>query len=169
MNEYIITIVPVTDDDLPAQVAQTMVRVATDGSAITIKELVVRAPEGSGLATGDLPRVDFGLLLQAFGASGTAPARRTAPPATPPTVGTVPAEPAPRRSSRRAGTPGRATEHLTAGRAYRRAPDLDELEDVYLRVGTIAGVAAHFEVPVHTAQGWITRMRRRNSSSTTES
>jgi hypothetical protein len=171
MNEYIITIVPVTDD-LAAQPAQTLVRVATDGTDFTIKELVVRAPEGAGIATGDLPRVDFGLLLQALGASGAAPSRRTAAtasPPVPPNVGSAPAESTPRRASRRASAPGRATEHLTAGRAYRRAPDLDELEDVYLRVGTIAGVAAHFEVPVHTAQGWITRMRRRNSSSTTES
>jgi hypothetical protein len=161
MSEYIITVVPVADDGSAAAVAQTMVRVETDGYDTTVKELVVRAPDGAGLASGDLPRIDFELLLRALQPSGVPRSRRPAPapePASPP---------APRRGG--VARISRAAEHLQAGRAYRRAPDLDELEEVYLRVGTIAGVAAHFEVPVHTAQGWITRMRRRNNSPAAES
>ncbi len=165
MSEYIITVVPVTDDGSVARVAQTTVRVETDGYATTVKELVVRAPDGAGLASGDLRRIDFELLLRALQPSGAPRSRRPAP-APEPADGPASA-PAPRRGG--VARVSRAAEHLQAGRAYRRAPDLDELEEVYLRVGTIAGVAAHFEVPVHTAQGWITRMRRRNNSPAAES
>ncbi|HKS98927.1 MAG TPA: hypothetical protein VJT31_05290, partial [Rugosimonospora sp.] len=68
----------------------------------------------------------------------------------------------------RAAAPRRSSvaknDHLESGRAYRKAPELPELEAVYLETGTIAGVAEHFDVPVHTAQGWITRMRRKKRS-----
>ena len=50
------------------------------------------------------------------------------------------------------------------GRAYRRAPGIEELEAAYAETGTIAGVAEHFDVPVHTAQGWISRLRRKTAA-----
>ncbi len=169
MSQYIVTIVPVEDDGdaFTGPVAQTVVRVDMTGGRPMVKELTVRAPDSAGLA-GELPYVDFDLLLRAFIApsngrsrGGAVVAPRTAPAAEP--------APAPARNTRRAalarGRPatGSRPNALTAGRAYRRAPEADELEAVYEQVGTISGVAAHFEVPVHTAQGWISRMRRKNA------
>lgn len=49
---------------------------------------------------------------------------------------------------------------VPAARAYRRMPDPVALQAVYAEVGSIAGVAKHFDVPTHTAQGWIGRLRK---------
>ncbi len=43
------------------------------------------------------------------------------------------------------------------GRVYRRTPD--DLAAIFEQVGTVAGVAAHYEVPRYTAQGWVGRLR----------
>jgi transposase len=41
---------------------------------------------------------------------------------------------------------------------YRRTPD--DLATVYENVGaTTAAVAEHYQVPRHTAQGWVRRLR----------
>lgn len=164
MSQYIITIVPVVEDGA-VPVPQTMVRVETDGGRLAVKELTMRAPEGAGLVSGELPPVDFELLLRAFG--GKPPGRRT--------VKAGGAEPGAARATGKNTLSGRGKGRkgnvartdkgpLKAGRAYRRAPDAGALEEVYGQTGTIAGVAAHFGVPVHTAQGWITRLRRNAAS-----
>jgi hypothetical protein len=44
-----------------------------------------------------------------------------------------------------------------SGRVYRRTPD--DLAAVLQQVGTVAGVAAHYQVPRYTAQGWVSRLR----------
>ncbi|GLY94107.1 hypothetical protein [Actinoplanes sp. NBRC 103695] len=46
---------------------------------------------------------------------------------------------------------------VTSGRAYRVSPD--DLAAVFDEIGTAAGVAEHYQVPRHTAQGWIRRLR----------
>ncbi|PZG01627.1 hypothetical protein C1I99_06290 [Micromonospora deserti] len=48
------------------------------------------------------------------------------------------------------------------GRVYRRSPD--DLESVYQQAGSVAAVADHYDVPRHTAQGWIRTLRRRQAS-----
>lgn len=50
----------------------------------------------------------------------------------------------------------------TTGRVYRRSPS--DLESVYQQAGSVAAVADHYNVPRHTAQGWITTLRRRQAS-----
>lgn len=178
VSQYIITIVPVQDDgeEITGPVAQTVVRLETGNGHPVVRELTVRAPQSAGL-TGELPYVDFDALLRAFippqdreksrpvgGALPTAsrPAVTVGPvPAT--TAATAAAVPPPPRPARRAGEPERLS-RLKAGRAYRRAPDPADLEAVYEQVGTISRVAEHFDVPVHTAQGWISRMRRKHDT-----
>ncbi|PZF97265.1 hypothetical protein C1I99_15935 [Micromonospora deserti] len=49
------------------------------------------------------------------------------------------------------------------GRAYRRSPG--DLESVYQQAGSVAAVADHYNVPRHTAQGWIRTLRRRQANS----
>ncbi|SCL27330.1 hypothetical protein GA0070624_3480 [Micromonospora rhizosphaerae] len=48
------------------------------------------------------------------------------------------------------------------GRVYRRSPS--DLESVYQQAGSVAAVADHYNVPRHTAQGWIRTLRRRQAS-----
>ncbi|MGS2620112.1 hypothetical protein ACVCAH_37465 [Micromonospora sp. LZ34] len=48
------------------------------------------------------------------------------------------------------------------GRVYRRSPG--DLESVYQQAGSVAAVADHYNVPRHTAQGWIRTLRRRQAS-----
>lgn len=171
MSQYVITIVPVEDggDQITGPVAQTVVRIETGDGHPVVRELTVRAPENAGLA-GELPYVDFDVLLQAFvpppgrgrglasvSAAASAAPKKKEPTAAEPVLAKPSARPADRSGDRA------RISRLTAGRAYRRAPKFAELEAVYEQVGSISGVAAHFDVPVHTAQGWISRMRRRNS------
>ncbi|MDZ5447360.1 hypothetical protein U2F26_32430 [Micromonospora sp. 4G57] len=47
-------------------------------------------------------------------------------------------------------------------RVYRRSPG--DLESVYQQAGGVAAVADHYNVPRHTAQGWIRTLRRRQAS-----
>ncbi|TDC65769.1 hypothetical protein E1258_04605 [Micromonospora sp. KC207] len=49
------------------------------------------------------------------------------------------------------------------GRVYRRSPD--DLESVYQQAGSPAALADHYNVPRHTAQGWIRTLRRRQATS----
>lgn len=45
----------------------------------------------------------------------------------------------------------------TSGRVYRRTPG--DLAAVFAQVGTVAGIAEHYQVPRYTAQGWVSRLR----------
>jgi hypothetical protein len=44
-------------------------------------------------------------------------------------------------------------------RAYRRMPAPDDVLAAYRKVGTVSGLAEHFDVPRHTVQGWARRLR----------
>jgi hypothetical protein len=46
------------------------------------------------------------------------------------------------------------------GRAYRRMPPAEEVMAAYEQVGSVSGVAEHFAVPRHTAQGWARQLRK---------
>ncbi|MFI5834149.1 hypothetical protein ACIA5A_10780 [Micromonospora sp. NPDC051300] len=176
MSQYIITIVPVEDDgeEITGPVAQTVVRLDTGDGHPVVRELTVRAPQSAGL-TGELPYVDFDALLRAFvppqdrergrdAGSGDRPGPGVGPvPAAVPVTTAVASGPPPPRPARRAAEPERLS-RLKSGRAYRRAPDPADLEAVYEQVGTISRVAEHFDVPVHTAQGWISRLRRKHDA-----
>ncbi len=45
------------------------------------------------------------------------------------------------------------------GRAYRRMPDADEVMAAYQQIGTVSGLAEHFDVPVYTVHSWARRLR----------
>jgi len=188
MSQYIITIVPVADEEFAGPAAQTLVRIDIEGGDPAVTEVIMRAPEGSRLAGSSVPYVDFEMLLRAFiprtglvdrplpaenrpeppHRSTTATPRATA--AKEPRDGVAKAArsgaaKAPRASAAKAPRTGAAGHGgLQAGRVYRRSPDPAELEAAYNETGTISGVAEHFGVPVHTAQGWISRLRRKNTT-----
>jgi hypothetical protein len=70
----------------------------------------------------------------------------------------------------RGGRAGRTAATETAGRAkvgarrgarpYRRMPDADEVMAAYRQKGSVSALAEHFQVPVHTVQGWARQLRR---------
>jgi hypothetical protein len=152
VNQYIVTITPVASDGSGTEARPSMiVRVEVSDGEPHIVELSARAPAGTDLASGDLPPIDLKRLAQVF-SDGTA-VRRTATPSTRRTVARPPA-PTPNRTRS-----VKETEVRTA-RAYRRMPDPESLKKAYAEIGSIAGVAKHYGVPTHTAQGWIGRLRR---------
>jgi hypothetical protein len=119
-------------------------------------------------------RLIFEMLLRAFGPQSGESPRLTTTTAEPRSAKAAKAgmqetteEPTPQRpatkprktTAKRAVQPARRA-GIRDGRAYRKAPAAKELEAAYAEIGTINGVAEHFGVPVHTAQGWISRLRR---------
>ncbi len=47
----------------------------------------------------------------------------------------------------------------STGREYRRMPDPDDVMAAYAEVGTVSGLAEHFDVPQHTVTHWARRLR----------
>jgi hypothetical protein len=160
-KRYSVTIAPVGGGDPGVDPRfQMNVRVdVTDGEPHVV-ELTVRAAPGVDLTSGELPSIDLEQLAQIFAPrpSGGRTVRR----ATAPT-----ARPAGRSATTDAAAdkPAGPIGEVTAARAYRRMPDPADLQRVYASVGSIAGVAKHYDVPPHTAQGWIGRLRRQSAAS----
>jgi hypothetical protein len=178
MAQYVVNIAPVPDatnetDPIP----KATVHIDVEDEQVLVRELTIRAPQGAGLATAELPYVDFELLLKAF-ARPTAAKRSAKSPHTPAHAAEKASEEqkekpaaagigedrkataAGKRTARSAGAP-RPRPGPGPGRAYRRAPAPEVLVAAYEQTGSIAGVAAKFDVPVHTAQGWISRLRQK--------
>jgi outer membrane biosynthesis protein TonB len=90
-------------------------------------------------------------------ASTAATAKTPPAPANKPTSKRAPA-PAKRQTPAKR-TPKAATAAATAagGRVYRRTPD--DLAVIFEQIGSVAGIAEHYEVPRYTAQGWVSRLR----------
>jgi hypothetical protein len=157
MASYTITIT--------SESTQTTVEVEdTDGSP-RILAIVVKAVGESELHTLQLPPIDLDLLVRSL----LPPVPFTKPTA----VGGEPAQPAPAeqaqpeqaQATKAAKTPAprkRTATMPVRKRAYRRMPD--DLLAVYEQTGSVGAVAAHFDVPRHTAQGWIDRLRRAGSA-----
>jgi hypothetical protein len=140
-----VTITPVLGEDgTGEESSRTTMRIHAEDGQVYIKELTVRVAENAKLAAGDLIQVDLDMLMQAFASKRTG----TATPAS--------LEPRPYRT-----TSAAAARQGKTDRAYRRMPDPAELKATYLRSRTITGVAEHYGVPTHTAQGWVSRLRRK--------
>ncbi|MCI4066418.1 hypothetical protein MRQ36_29230 [Micromonospora sp. R77] len=156
MAQYVVTITPVVGDGGPEEESsRTTMRICAEDGQVFIKELTVRVAEDARLGPGDLLQVDLDLLMQAFAVKrptteGAQPSTREA--ARPHHAVTTAVSP---NSGPVAAPPTRTD------RAYRRMPDPAELKDIYLFNRTITGVAQHYGVPTHTAQGWISRLRRK--------
>jgi pyruvate/2-oxoglutarate dehydrogenase complex dihydrolipoamide acyltransferase (E2) component len=65
MGRYVITVAE--DDPDGTSDSPITVRVETEGDTVHVRELVMRAPEGSRLVPGRLPSIDLDLLVAAFG------------------------------------------------------------------------------------------------------
>lgn len=146
MAQYIVTVTPVLGSGGDEEEAsRTTMRVIAENGQAYIKELTVRVAENARLGPGEVMQVDLDILLQAF-------ARRQ-----------------PEQAARGLVTVTKSRTHSAhssrggskADRAYRRMPDPAEVKATYLASRTITGVAEHYGVPTHTAQGWVSRLRRK--------
>jgi hypothetical protein len=159
MTSYTITITPEDADG-----TTTTLRLDVTGGAATLTDVHLHA--GAGLSAGQLPAIDYALLLRAVGQETGAPAKATAArkaagrgrqPAKR-TRRAAPAAAEPTRATRsRAAAKKAARSGGTDGRAYRRMPE--DLTGVYKRIGGTTAVAEHYGVPRHTVQGWLRRLR----------
>ncbi|MER7909868.1 hypothetical protein [Streptomyces sp. NPDC096068] len=149
MSEYVIVITPTGSDGEPDLTGpQTTVRVdTTDGPRIV--ELTVRAAGGAGLHNRALPTVDFDLLVRAISPGSAAPAAEPAP-AAPVSLAPV--------------APASAVSAEDRPRPYRKMPDTDVVVAAYGELGgSVGAVAKRFGVPRHTAQAWVSRLRKQGS------
>jgi hypothetical protein len=155
--QYVVTITPVIGEGGPEEESsRTTMRICAEDGQVFIKELTVRVAEDARLGPGDVLQVDLDLLMQAFAV------KRPTTDGAQPQVREVAARPqhaVTPPSSPNAGPAG--VSPTRTDRAYRRMPDPAELKDIYLFNRTITGVAQHYGVPTHTAQGWISRLRRK--------
>lgn len=158
MVEYIVTITPVTGDgEAEKQSSRTTMRICAEDGHVYAKELTVRVGEDARLGPGDLLQVDLDLLMQAFVVKR--PTTEVAPGVS--AVGAVRPYQAAVSALPNAAPVAPNGAPVKSDRVYRRMPDPAELKDVFLQNRTITGVAQHYGVPTHTAQGWITRLRRK--------
>lgn len=164
MTRYQMTIVKADEwREAAPDAAEAVVKVRTEGGRAFIEEITVRAPAGTDLIPDEDLLADLGTLVRllgqgADGGNGCAVSVAAQPPAA------AAVTPAPERVRRGGQSAAGGTDDgavLPAERVYRRMPDVAALREAYERAGTITGVAEYFGVPRHTAQGWITRLRRR--------
>lgn len=171
MEQYTVTVTrDGGDGSEPESRPQMTARVEVENGRAHVVELNMRAPTGADITSAALPPVDLERLAQAFG--NTVPGPET-PVAEPRTESERPVKPAGRPERQRPARTRRHTARQSGGtapslpgaRAYRKTPDPEELQRVYQEAGSIVGVAKHYDVPTHTAQGWIGRLRKRGVSS----
>lgn len=166
MRGYTVTITPSGD----RSGRKTTIQVDTTSGAAQVTELTFKSG-GNGLSPQEIPVIDFALLVSAL-----------APNATPAIASTPAAASAPAASRSRAHQPrgrrarpvvqepakatrgrrraaAKAAEQPTAGRAYRRMPAPDDVVAAWNESPSASALAAHFDVPRHTAQGWLRRLR----------
>jgi hypothetical protein len=164
MSGYTVTITPSGGQSGP----QTTIQVDTTSGAARVTELTVRAG-GSGLSPQELPVIDLAALVAAL-APGSVPALSAAPAA--PAIADAPATSrgrrgrkaaeAPKKSARGGRRRGAAVEEAPAkaGRAYRRMPAQEDVVAAWNETHSATQVANHFDVPRHTATGWLRRLRQ---------
>jgi hypothetical protein len=159
MSSYTITITPADSSGMTT----TLLLNVTRGVA-TLTDVHLHG--GNGLSTGQLPVIDYALLLRAVGQETGAPTKAAAASKTA-GRGRRPAKRT-RAAATAAAEPAKATRATVAakkttrtsnkgGRAYRRMPE--DFAAVYQRLGGAAPAAEHYDVPGHTVQGWLRRLR----------
>jgi hypothetical protein len=116
-------------------------------------------------AEGPLPESAPGTATPAGPADGPgrAPATTSASTRTPRRRASAEAKAAqtPAGRPRRAGAARQAAAPVEGReRVYRRMPPAEEVMAAYQQVGSVSGLADHFNVPRHTVQGWARQLRK---------
>jgi hypothetical protein len=131
----------------------------TDNAAPAQDDTTPAAPAETGPADAAEPTPEANTTTRkARRTSGTTAATRKR---------TAAAKPAPvaKTTSRaaKAAKPKKNSDAEASGsdRVYRRSPE--DLDAVFQQFGTVAGIADHYNVPRHTAQGWIRTLHRKQT------
>lgn len=167
MSRYIITIEPTDPKGNTSEGAQATIRIDTGPPAPRIIEMTLRSSAPPGLTSAALPIIDLAGVVEAL-RSGIHRSSVASESAALSVTNQTGSENSPSRAgSETDGHSGPLDNNMTGevgesrdGRAYRRMPQPDELQKTYERIGTVTGVARHYGVPRHTAQGWMTRLRK---------
>jgi hypothetical protein len=158
-NGYTITIIHDSDEEhTPNTAPQTTIKVDTSSGEPRIIEVSIRSVTPDGLSTTPASVVDLEQLVRAL-----TPGTRI-----PDSIPAAVTQQAIASDSHQTASelddihPPQVYETSPSSpkRTYRRMPDSAEVWKIYEQVGTIAGVAKHFGIPRHTAQGWMTRLRK---------
>ncbi|MGN2637863.1 hypothetical protein ACTD5D_17035 [Nocardia takedensis] len=170
MPSYTVVIIPDSVDDQRArgETPRLTVRVETTAQEARVTEIALSSTSVAGLTAASVDAIDMTAIVTALAAKfrpTAALAEPTRPAAPAPAADATPEPVVPPKASapvrRETATPApspRAGEE--PGRAYRRMPDVDELRAIYDNLGTVTAVAKHYDVPRHTAQGWMGRLRK---------
>ncbi len=159
-------VITVHDEDTGVE-ARVVVDRLGDGPGHEITDLRVRMTNGRGLRSEDLLILEeLGLLMPESRLPVQAkpvvksPALELAPKPAAPVK-----EPAPKRAAPPTAGVSKSAVRRAAnaakvqGRSYRLSPPVDELREMYARLGGPAAVARHYGVPIHTVSGWLKRHR----------
>jgi hypothetical protein len=156
LSVYVLSLTP-TGPDGPTVVAHLEI----DGGRVRVVELTVRPGSAGTSLPGEVADLDFRLLAEQAAVMST---------------GGMPLAPAPRPGDGRQQPPdgasrGKAVESPPArpvNSRRRRAPEgsgsavkgvPSDLAKVYWKLGSLAKVAAHYDVPRQIAQGWVKSLR----------
>jgi hypothetical protein len=167
MKTYKVTVEP---DPADGATTHLVLHVDTRPPRPRVVEMILRSPVHGGLLAAAMPDIDLAGVVEALStliqrseslpssndpetgemsSTGPSGAAQTSPP-----TGAAPA-PTPTVAALPNGQ-----QRDPGGRAYRRMPDAEQLQAVYEHAGTVTGVAKHYGVPRHTAQGWMARLRK---------
>lgn len=132
------------------------------------KEMTFTALNGTGLNQRNLPNINFAALAAAFtGQPATPPPAKVNMARTAPAQKATPAPKAAAKVTKPAAKPSK-TAKVTEGaedgkRPYRRMPD--DLADVVRQLGRKpVDLMRHYEVPRHTANGWLRKLDAANTA-----
>jgi hypothetical protein len=156
MARYTVVIRP--EDAGDGSRGEATVVVETASRTPRIVEMTIRASSVNGVSAVTMPSIDLEGVVRALSAGVRAaePASASTAHPTPSSAPTMVVEASDAAdASRGPEAPARRSD-----RPYRQMPPAEDLQAVYDRVGTVTGMAAHYGVPRHTAQGWMARLRK---------
>ncbi|MEG8184615.1 hypothetical protein GZH49_39925 [Nocardia terpenica] len=162
MSKYTVVIAADESSDVVDRQPRLTIHVDTGKPGPRITGMTITSGDPGGLTSTNLPRINLTAVIEAL-------ASRLAPKASQPQLPLFDSEPAAPAVAERAAAnfpdtdmPPVSSGSVDSGqdRAYRKMPDPDELRRNLERIGTVTGLAKHYSVPRHTAQGWVTRLRK---------
>jgi hypothetical protein len=149
MARYTVTIE--ADDD---SAARTTIHLDTSSGAPRVLEYTVSAGSAGAIGALAATQIRLDAIVAAFGPAPAGAAPAADRPAVKPAVKAA-GKPAVKKVVR--PKPAAVPEN---GRVYRRMPDPDELIAAYRAAESVVQLARQYEVPRHTMNGWLSRLRR---------
>jgi hypothetical protein len=164
----------VTIESDRADTGTMVIHLDTTSDTPRVLEITMAAAAGGSLSALSIPQLALDRLVSAFAvdppstpapspASVTAEEAETTPTAAPVETSAKAKAPAGKPTTVKPGKarrPAKAAAPADTGRQYRRMPDASELVGAYHEATSVTELAAQYEVPRHTMNGWLARLRR---------